>query len=173
MSRGIRKEIWYPHPPEDVWAALTDPQALAEWLMPTTFKEARVGHTFQFKTDPMPMCENHTDCVVVECDPPRRLAWRWTIVWNKKYDRPTMPMTVSWTLTPERDGTRLVFEQSPYDGPRAFWTRFSMNLGWGLMHKRLLRKVLRNVRAGVFTPGAIPRNKRTYKADTIPPEFTR
>ena len=35
--RVIRKEIFLPHPPEDVWLALTDPQALAEWLMPNNF----------------------------------------------------------------------------------------------------------------------------------------
>ena len=28
----IRKERFYPHPPEVVWVALTDARALAEWL---------------------------------------------------------------------------------------------------------------------------------------------
>ena len=172
MSRGIRKEVFYPHAPLDVWVAITDPRAIAEWLMPNTFKPV-VGHRFQFRTDPMPMCENHTECEVVECDPPRRLAYTWLIVWNKQYRTRPEPMLVSWTLTPENGGTRLVFEQSPYRGPRAFWTRLSMNMGWGMMHKRLLRKVLGNVREGAFTPGAIPISKRCYRASTIPPEFVR
>ena len=30
----IRKERFYPHPPESVWVALTDPRALAEWFEP-------------------------------------------------------------------------------------------------------------------------------------------
>jgi uncharacterized protein YndB with AHSA1/START domain len=51
--RSIRKEIFLPHPPEDVWAALTDPQALAEWLMPNNF-EPVVGRKFRFHVDPMP-----------------------------------------------------------------------------------------------------------------------
>ncbi|CAG1010793.1 hypothetical protein PHYC_03930 [Phycisphaerales bacterium] len=61
MARGIRKEVFYPDPPE------------AEWLMPNDFKPL-VGHRFWFKTDPIPFCEDHTECEVVECEPPRRLA---------------------------------------------------------------------------------------------------
>jgi uncharacterized protein YndB with AHSA1/START domain len=172
MSRGIRKEVFYPHPPEDVWVAITDPRAIAEWLMPNTFK-AQVGHKFQFQTDPMWGCESHTDCEVIEVDPPHRLAYTWLIVWRKEYRTRPEPMVVRWTLTPERGGTRLVFEQSPYTGPRAFWTRFSMNMGWGYMHKKLLAKVMRNVRGGVFTPGAVPLNKRVYRANSIPERFVK
>ena len=172
MTRGIRKEVWYPDAPETVWVALTDPRAIAEWLMPNTFKPI-VGHRFQFRTDPMPMCENHTECEVLEVDPPRRLSYSWLIVWNKEYARKPEPMIVSWTLTPERTGTRLVFEQTPYVGPRAFWTRFSMNMGWGIMHKKWLRTVMANVKNGQFTPGAVPLEKRCYKAATIPSEYIR
>ena len=39
----IRKEVFLPHPPEDVWLALTDPQALAEWLMPNNFEPGSAG----------------------------------------------------------------------------------------------------------------------------------
>lgn len=170
--RGIRKELFYPDPPEVVWVALTDPRALAEWLMPNNFKPI-VGHKFYFQTDPVPFCENRSECEVIECEPPHRLAYTWLIIWRKEYRKKPQPMVVSWTLHPHEGGTRLVFEQSPYDGPRAFFTRFSMNTGWGWMHKRLLRKVLRNVKDGVFTPGAIPPEKRCYKARNIPDELTR
>lgn len=172
MPKGIRKEFWYPDAPETVWVAITDPRAIAEWLMPNTFKPV-VGHKFQFRTDPMPMCEGHTECEVLEVDPPRRLAYSWLIVWTKQYKTEPQPMIVSWTLTPERGGTRLVFEQTAYVGPRAWWTRFSMNMGWGMMHKRLIPKVMGHVRDGAFTPGAVPLEKRCYKAKTIPDEFVR
>lgn len=172
MSKGIRKDVFYPHPPETVWVALTDARAIAEWLMPNNFKPV-VGHRFYFQTDPMPLCEARTECEVVECDPPRRLAYTWLIVWRKKYKVEPRPMLVSWTLTREGAGTRVVFEQSPYEGPRAWWTRLSMNMGWGMMHRRLLPKVLANVKDGVFIPGAIPLEKRCYKARTIPDELAR
>ena len=178
MSKGIRKEMWYPDPPETVWVALTDPRAIAEWLMPNTFQPI-VGHKFRFMTDPMPFCEGFTECEVLEVDPPRRLSYSWLIVWpppkkpQQQAPRIAEPMILTWTLAPERGGTRLVFEQSEYIGPRAWWTRFSMNMGWGHMHNRLLRRVLAHVRDGAFTPGAIPPEKRCYKANTIPPEFIR
>ena len=172
MSRGIRKELFYPHPPEDVWAAITDPRAIAEWMMPNTFKPV-LGHKFQFKTDPLPFCEDHIECEVVEFDPPRRLAYTWLIVWRTQARRKAEPMLVSWTLSPQDGGTRLVFDQSPYRGPYAWWTRFSMNMGWGMMHKRLLRRVLTHVSAGQFSPGAVPPAKRMYSAKTLPPEFIR
>ncbi|HYE62628.1 MAG TPA: SRPBCC domain-containing protein [Phycisphaerales bacterium] len=174
--RGIRKERFYPYPPQDVWVAITDPRAIAEWLMPNTFK-AEVGHKFRFMTDPMPFCEGHTECEVTECDPPRRLAYTWLIAWPEKPGKRAMkqplPMVVSWTLTAENGGTRLVFEQTPYIGPRAIFTFISMNMGWGWMHKKLLPRVLARVKNGVFEPGAIPPEKRTYKAKTIPPEFVK
>ena len=43
MKRDLRFEATYPHPPERVWRALTDPKALAEWLMENDF-EPRLGH---------------------------------------------------------------------------------------------------------------------------------
>ena len=30
MAKPIRKEAWYPHPPEKVWVALTDRRALTD-----------------------------------------------------------------------------------------------------------------------------------------------
>src|SRR5687767_1206767 len=46
----IRKKRFYPNPPEDVWAAITDAHALAEWLEPNNHKPV-VGHKFQFRCD--------------------------------------------------------------------------------------------------------------------------
>ena len=34
MSRNITIDVVVPHPPAEVWRALTDPTALADWLMP-------------------------------------------------------------------------------------------------------------------------------------------
>lgn len=71
----IRTEIFFPHPVPRVWAALTDPAALAKWFMPNDFR-AEVGHEFTFRTQPRPP---HFDgiarCSVVEVDPPHRLAY--------------------------------------------------------------------------------------------------
>jgi uncharacterized protein YndB with AHSA1/START domain len=72
--RTIRREILLPHPLGDVWLALTDPQALAEWLMPNNF-EAIVGRKFRFHVDPMPgPYPGGSECEVLEVDAPRRLV---------------------------------------------------------------------------------------------------
>ena len=46
-------EVTYPHSPERVWRALTDPKALAAWLMPNDFAPV-VGHRFTFRAPQAP-----------------------------------------------------------------------------------------------------------------------
>jgi uncharacterized protein YndB with AHSA1/START domain len=68
-------ERWYPHPPERVWEALSDPAALASWLMPN---DASLGHRGGFSFDG----GNHYGRIaveIVEQDAPRSLRWSWTI----------------------------------------------------------------------------------------------
>jgi len=43
MKRDLRFEAVYDHPIERVWRAITDSQAIAQWLMKNDF-EPRVGH---------------------------------------------------------------------------------------------------------------------------------
>src|SRR5215472_8555490 len=93
----IRKEVFLPHPPEDVWAALTDPQALAEWLMPNNF-EPTVGRKFSFHVDPMPgPYSGGSACEVLEVDPPHRLSYSWSCT-RKDQTKSPPPTKVTWTL---------------------------------------------------------------------------
>jgi uncharacterized protein YndB with AHSA1/START domain len=62
----IRKERFYPHSPEDVWAAITDAHALAEWLEPNDHQPI-VGHKFQLRCDPGICGSGETHCEVIEC----------------------------------------------------------------------------------------------------------
>ena len=50
MKRDLKFDRFYPHPPDRVWKALTDPQALARWYMDNDFQPV-VGHRFQFRTE--------------------------------------------------------------------------------------------------------------------------
>ncbi|NIS19220.1 MAG: SRPBCC domain-containing protein, partial [Thermoplasmata archaeon] len=59
-----------------MWAALTDPRTLTEWLMPNDLR-AEVGHRFQFRVDPMLGFSGVTECEVLAVDPPTRLAFTW------------------------------------------------------------------------------------------------
>lgn len=166
--KRLRKEVTHPHPPEKVWAALTDARALAEWLMPNDFEPVE-GRTFQFRVDPMLSFQGIVDCEVLEVDPPRRLVYTW--VSRMKGKPPHDPMTLVWTLEPVEGGTRLALEQSGLEN-LSLWWRFSMKMGWGRMLKTLLPKVLGNVSdEGVFTPGAV--TKRDYGIESVPDDFAR
>jgi uncharacterized protein YndB with AHSA1/START domain len=169
MTRSLRKEVWLARPPEDVWLALTDPKALAEWLMPNNF-EPRVGHTFRFHVDPMPGFSGISECRVLEVVEPSRLVYTWTVL-PKAIDAPRPPpMTVAWRLEPERDGTRLVLEHTGLEALN-WWWRFSMAMGWNRMMRKLLPKVLAGIADGRFTPGAVTR--RDYGTKTVPDGYAK
>jgi uncharacterized protein YndB with AHSA1/START domain len=167
----IRRERFYAHAPEDVWAAITDAHALAEWFEPNNH-EPITGHKFQFVCDPGPCGDSVTECEVMEADAPRKLVWSWVVVPRKPGCAPSKPMTITWTLTPERDGTKLVLEHSGAENI-SWLHRNMMRVGWGYMLKRLIPRVLGNVRGGEFTPGAIPLNKRAYRCKTVPEHYIR
>jgi uncharacterized protein YndB with AHSA1/START domain len=170
-SIKIRKERFYPHPPEDVWTAITDPHALAEWMEPNNH-QAVVGHKFQFVCDPGICGAGVTECEVLEADAPRKLVWSWVHRPKKPGQTPSEPMTITWTLLPEGEGTRLILEHSGAENI-GWLTRNLMRIGWGYMMKRLIPRVLGNVRQGRFTPGAIPLEKRAYRCQTVPEKYVR
>jgi uncharacterized protein YndB with AHSA1/START domain len=164
--KSFRRTAIYPHPIEDVWTALTDPHALAEWLMPNTFSKAEVGTRFRFQYDPERLCPSGiVDCEVIESDPPYRLAWSWQ---NRAPEgaRQRPPMRVEWTLTPIKGGTRVELVQSYED--QDWRITFAMGVGWRFYLRRFLPMALKNVSEGRFTPGAIPLAKRSYKATNLP-----
>ena len=129
---AIVHEVVYPHPPERVWRALTDPGALAEWLMENDF-QPRVGHRFQFRTQPQPGFNGIVDCEVMEVDEPRRLAYTWQ---GGPMRRPTL---VTFTLDPVPEGTRLRLEHSGFEGASGLMVRTILSSGW---KGKLLRRAL-------------------------------
>jgi uncharacterized protein YndB with AHSA1/START domain len=170
-SITIRKERFYPYPPEDVWAAITDPHALAEWLEPNNHQPV-VGHKFQFKCDPGLCGAGVTECEVLEADPPSRLVWSWVHVSNDSKHPRSEPMTITWTLLAKDAGTLLILEHTGAENI-GWLTRNLMRIGWGYMMKKLIPRILERVHAGKFTPGAIPLQKRYYTCKTVPEEYVR
>ena len=167
----IRKERFLPHPPADVWAAITDPHALAEWLEPNNHQPV-VGHKFQFRCDPGVCGSGVTECEVIEADPPRRLVWSWVGVPARPSRQRPAPMTIAWTLVPKDNGTLLILEHSGAENI-GWLTRNMMRVGWGVMMKRLIPRIIQRVAGGTFTPGAIPVNKRYYTCKTVPEIYVR
>jgi len=163
--KKIRKEVYCAHPIGDVWTALTDPHALAEWLMPNNF-EPVVGQKFRFQVDPVKGFDSGLrECEVLAVEPPRRLVYSWLAVpANPKKPYPK-PITLTWTLTADSAGTHLVLELDGLEELNWFY-HLSLHYGWSRMLEKLLPKVLKNILGGRFTPGAIKR--RGHGTKTVP-----
>ncbi|MBI3760017.1 MAG: SRPBCC domain-containing protein [Deltaproteobacteria bacterium] len=127
MKRDILIEADYPHPPQKVWRALTDPKLMARWLMENDF-QPRLGHKFQFRMKPQPGFDGIINCEVIEFDQPHRLTYSWV--------GGPLRSQVRFSLTPTPTGTRLRLEHTGFEGLKAVLLSFLMGGGWGKMLRR-------------------------------------
>jgi uncharacterized protein YndB with AHSA1/START domain len=124
-TRSVVVEREFPHPPEKLWRALTQPHLIEEWLMKNDFAPT-VGHRFNLRGE----WGGVLDCEVLTVEPDRMLAYRWDF----DNDNPdfSLKSVVTFTLTPTRDGTHLRMEQEgfrpsqkqAYGGAHAGWKQF-------------------------------------------------
>lgn len=92
-----RLERLIEHEARAVWAMLTDPAQLTQWLAPGTI-EARVGGAAKLNFTDSGIV---IDSVVSACDPPRLLEYSWS-----GPGEPTRPLR--WETFPSDGGSRLV-----------------------------------------------------------------
>jgi len=129
MKRDLHFEAVYPHPIEKVWRAITDRKAIEQWLMPSDF-EPRVGHKFQFTAKPQPGWDGHTYCEVLECEPPRRLAYTWK--------GGPIDTVLTFDLKPVPEGTRLQLAHTGFTGEQAVMVAEILSKGWnGIVNARI------------------------------------
>jgi uncharacterized protein YndB with AHSA1/START domain len=130
MPRDITVEVDLPYPQAEVWRALTDPVALAEWLMPVRDFAPVVGTRFTFTSKPMPGWDGIVHCEVTEVDEPHRLAYTW------QGSRMRAVTTVRWRLSPsDSRGTRLRLDHTGFTGLGGFVLSLMHRAGW----RRMLR----------------------------------
>jgi uncharacterized protein YndB with AHSA1/START domain len=105
----------FPHPPEKLWRALTQPHLIEEWLMKNDF-EPVVGHRFNLRGD----WGGVLDCEVLTLEPHKKLAYTWNFAHAEAAYN--LKSVVTMTLTPTRTGTHLRMEQAGFrqDQPQAF-----------------------------------------------------
>jgi uncharacterized protein YndB with AHSA1/START domain len=105
--RTVTVEREFPHPPEKLWRALTQPHLMEEWLMKNDFQPA-LGHRFNLRGD----WGGVLDCEVLAIEPGKRLSY----TWNFAHDDPTYTLdsVVTFTLTPTSAGTHLRVEQAGF-----------------------------------------------------------
>lgn len=119
----VARDLTFPQPPEAVWKALTDTNALAEWLMPNDLNP-EVGAKFEFRGQPYGDWDGVIHCEVLESVPNERLVYTWSSL--------GVETTVTFELTSEAAGTRLHFEQTGFNetqtrnkqGAEYGWTAF-------------------------------------------------
>jgi uncharacterized protein YndB with AHSA1/START domain len=129
LSVIIERE--FPHPPEKIWRALTQPHLIEEWLMKNDLKPV-VGERFNFHSEFLP--NGSLDCEVLAVEPGSKLSYSW----DSMSDNPAFSLksVVTWTLTPTGNGTHLRMEQSgfrpdqkqAYAGAKFGWQNFLTKL---------------------------------------------
>jgi len=140
MVRSIVHEQEYPHPPERVWRALTDPKEIEKWLMRTDFRAER-GAKYRMDAEPQPGWRGWVVGEVVEVEPLRKLVYTW--------DGNGQVTTVTWTLEPTAKGTRVRLEHSGFRGLKGLIARTALNGGWG---KKIMREGLPEALRGEPVP---------------------
>ncbi|MEM7552552.1 MAG: SRPBCC domain-containing protein [Cyanobacteria bacterium P01_A01_bin.84] len=108
MLRQLRKEVFYPYPPQRVWYVLTNSQALAAWLMKNDFQPC-LGHKFRFQHSSLPGLDENIECEVIEIDEPSRLSYTWKDSLMHQHS------IVTWTLKAVEGGTQLKLEHRNLD----------------------------------------------------------
>ncbi len=124
-TRSVVVERNFPHAPEKLWRALTQPHLIEEWLMKNDFKPD-VGHSFHMRGD----WGGVLDCEVLAVEPNRVLSY----TWDFKHDDAAYALksVVTFTLTPSGAGTHLRMEQTgfrpdqkqAFGGAHAGWKQF-------------------------------------------------
>jgi uncharacterized protein YndB with AHSA1/START domain len=132
QSESISFELDLQHSPEKVWRALTDPELLAEWLLPVVDLELEPGAAFTFRTQPHPGWDGTVSCRFLEIEAQRKLSYTWVVGANMELDT-----VVTFTLTPTVSGTRLSLVQSGFrpDQKQNFG---GARYGWKMMGGKLV-----------------------------------
>lgn len=129
QSEAIAFEFDLPHAPEKVWRALTTPELLAQWLLPSRGFGLAAGTVFTFSAPPQPGWDGQVHCELLAADPHERLRYRWRVA--------DMNTVVTFTLAPTPGGTRLLLVQSGFT-PAQKRNFGGARYGWRMMGQRLV-----------------------------------
>ncbi|MGP5073763.1 SRPBCC family protein [Arthrobacter rhombi] len=125
----IHVDQYLAHSPAKVWRALTSPELMAQWLMPNDFQPV-IGHRFTLWSQPVAQTRfsGEIACEVLAIYPPHVLS----ISWADAHNQGAKPTTVTWTVQPDGNGTRLLLEHAGFDpdDPIQQLSRRIMNGGW-------------------------------------------
>jgi len=138
QTDALTFEFELSHSPAKVWRALSEPQLMAEWLLPVFGFKPELDAQFTFKTQPQPGWDGTVHCRVLEIDEPRFLRYAWAVGdgW--------LDTVVAFTLTPTEAGTRLTLVQSGFK-PEQKQNLGGARYGWKMMGTKLVDLLTRIV----------------------------
>ena len=132
QTESLSFEFDLRHAPEKVWRALTDPELLAEWLLPVVGSnlELEPGAPFTFKTQPYPGWDGSVNCRFLEIEAQRKLSYTWLV-------GDMLDTVVTFEVTPTSSGTRLSLVQSGFK-PNQKQNLGGARYGWKMMGGKLV-----------------------------------
>jgi uncharacterized protein YndB with AHSA1/START domain len=130
QTEALSFEFDLPHAPEKVWRALTDPELLAQWLLPVIGLKLEPGAEFTLKApQAYPGWDGLVSCRMLEIDPLRKISYTWSV--------PFLDTVVTFTLAPTASGTQLSVVQSGFKSEQK--QEFGgARYGWRMMGGRLI-----------------------------------
>jgi uncharacterized protein YndB with AHSA1/START domain len=126
----------YPHPPQKVWRAVTDPELIPLWTAtgagarPESFA-AIPGTKFKFVAKPKPGWSGVVVCEVLEAREPSLLRYSWQDEGGGEVTE------VAYSLEPRGSGTRFTYDHTGFTGAGGFF----------------MAKILGTVRTKMLTKG--------------------
>jgi uncharacterized protein YndB with AHSA1/START domain len=129
MTKSIKHQFLFPHPPEQVWEYLTKPDLMALWLMKNDFQPI-IGLEFQFRTNPIPSMDfdGVIYCRVLEIVPFKKLSYSWK--GGPGEGKINFDTVVVWKLQATEKGTELFLEHSGFTEKTNLNLYNGMTDGW-------------------------------------------
>ena len=135
MQKEIRKTWHFNQSPREVWAYLTQPELMEQWLMKSNFQPV-VGHKFRFVGGCDDKAKDAAHCEVLEVTPYTRLSYSWQA--NSASDNKPFDSKVVWTLEPKDNGTEL---QLAHTGFKVMEDVVLHNDGWTRLGNKLVESL--------------------------------
>jgi uncharacterized protein YndB with AHSA1/START domain len=98
---GLRETTFYPEKIERVWASLTDPAEVSQWLTRGDFR-AEPGHRFRWTDVESGSPADGANCEIEAVEAPRRLRYR--------LEQADEVSVVTWSLEESPGGTEVTVE---------------------------------------------------------------
>jgi len=128
QTETLAFELDLRHSPAKVWRTLTEPELLAQWLLPVFGLELTPGAAFTLETQPVGGWDGVVRCKVLEVEPLKKLRYAWVVG--------DMNTVVTFTLTPTAAGTLLSLVHTGFR-PEQKQNFGGARYGWNLMGGKL------------------------------------